>query len=325
MKNLINILLLFVLLFSNSYALARQINGFNLDNTTIPGDEIFSGGPSRDGIPSIDEPKFIAANQATYLKPKDRVLGVFINGEARAYPIRILNWHEIVNDKIKGKGIVVTFCPLCGSGVVYAADIAGKTYQFGVSGLLYNSDVLLYDRQTESLWSQILSKGISGKMVNKDLQILPSSHTSWQSWRQKYPKTKVLSKDTGFDRNYDQTPYGSYTKNERIYFPLSFKSKRYHPKERVLGITINGKHKVYPFSELSKELSKGLSKGLGSGKTVGKINDTFAGKNLVIEVDSANRDGTIMEASGEILPSINTFWFSWYAFHPDSLIFKPKE
>jgi hypothetical protein len=188
-----------------------------------------------------------------------------------------------------------------------------------VSGLLYNSDVLLYDRQTESLWSQILSKGISGKMINKSLQILPSSHTSWQSWKQKHPNTKVLSKDTGFARNYDRTPYGSYTKNEKIYFPLAFKSKRYHPKERVLGITINGQHKVYPFSELSK----GLLKRFGTGEVVGTLKDNFAGKNLIINADTTNRDGSIIDSQGEMLPSINTFWFSWYAFHPDTEVFKP--
>ncbi|HIP94794.1 MAG TPA: DUF3179 domain-containing protein [Leucothrix sp.] len=299
---------LYLLTVSQLFA-APLKNGFDLANSTIPVSQILSGGPPRDGIPSIDKPNFINARNAAYLKPEDRILGITIKGESRAYPIRILNWHEIVNDKVKGEPIAVTFCPLCGSGIVYSANINGKAHQFGVSGLLYNSDVLLYDRQTNSLWSQILSKAISGKQVNKALTIIPTAHTSWAAWKKKYPDTKVLSTKTGFNRNYSRTPYGSYTKNGTLYFPLAFKSKKYHPKERVIGISINGKHKVYPFSELAKTKRTTLI-------------DNFAGKKLNIEFDVANRDGLIRGASGKILPSINTFWFAWYAFHPKTAIFK---
>jgi len=242
-------------------------------------------------------------------------LGITVKGEARAYPIRILNWHEIVNDSIKGEPIVVTFCPLCGSGMVYSAKINGKAHQFGVSGLLYNSDVLLYDRQTNSLWSQILSKAISGKQVNQKLTIIPSAHTSWSIWKKKHPDTKVLSSKTGFNRNYSRSPYGSYTKNGTLYFPITFKSNKYHPKERVIGITINKKHKVYPFSELSKATAK--------AKTT-TLKDHFAGKDLVIEFDATHQDGLIKDSKGKILPSVNTFWFAWYAFHPKTNIFKGK-
>ena len=312
MKTIIPLLLSSVLFFSNS-ASAREKNGFNLDNSTISADQIFSGGPPRDGIPSIDKPKFLSAKKATYLKPNDRVIGIEVDGEARAYPIRILNWHEIVNDKINGQAIAVTFCPLCGSGVVYSAEIDGKAYQFGVSGLLYNSDVLLYDRQTKSLWSQILSKGISGKMVDQALDVIDSSHTSWQSWKAQYPDTKVLSKETGFSRDYNRSPYAGYTSNENIFFPLAFRSKKYHPKERVLGITINGMQKVYPFSELAKALE-------GSSESI--ITDSFEGETLSLNVDVENRDGNITNSNDETITSLNTFWFSWYAFHPETAIFK---
>ena len=286
-------------------------NGFDLANSIIPADQILSGGPPRDGIPAIDTPHFIAASRADFLQADDRVMGVFLNGEARAYPIRIMNWHEIVNDNIKGQAIVVTFCPLCGSGVVYEANINGIPYQFGVSGLLYNSDVLLYDRQTESLWSQILAKGISGKNVNKKLTIIPSAFTTWSDWKKKYPKTRVLSTTTGFNRDYSRSPYGQYDTNSTVYFPVAFKSKKYHPKERVLGVSINGKHKVYPFSELAK--TRG-----------GVYQDELAGRKIRIEFNAQTRDGQIKDEAGNILPSINTYWFAWYAFHPDSLIFKAK-
>jgi hypothetical protein len=284
-------------------------NGFDLANSTIPAGKIFSGGPPRDGIPSIDKPKFIKASDAGFLKPADRILGVEINGKARAYPIRILNWHEIVNDVHNGKPIAVTFCPLCGSGIVYASTFNGKAHKFGVSGLLFNSDVLLYDRETETLWSQILSKGISGKLVGSELEIIPSSHTSWKAWLAKYPNTEVLSTDTGSSRNYSRTPYAGYDKGRETYFPLAFRSQKYHPKERVIGISIDGKHKVYPFTELAK---------IASGKLV----DDFSGQQLQLNFDAENRDGAITDQSGKVLPSINTFWFAWYAFHPDTKIFK---
>jgi len=295
----------------SSTASAYPKNGFDLENSIIPSEKILSGGPPRDGIPSIDKPKFISAAKASYLKPDDRVMGIVVAGEARAYPIRILNWHEIVNDVIKGQAVAVTFCPLCGSGIVYEADFNGKAHKFGVSGLLYNSDVLLYDRETETLWSQILSKGISGKLVNQALKIVASSHTSWQTWQQKHPQTKVLSNKTGFKRDYNRSPYGDYNDNKSTYFPVAFSSKKYHPKERVLGITINGKHKVYPFSELAK-----------SNKT--SLNDSFEGKQLRLSFDVENRDGEIKDNTGEIIASINTFWFAWYAFHPKAEIYKAK-
>ena len=298
------------LLFASLVFASPNKNGFNLENSIIPVDQILSGGPPRDGIPSIDKPIFLSAKRADYLKPDDRILGIVVDGEARAYPIRILNWHEIVNDKVKGKSIAVTFCPLCGSGIVYAADFDGKAHQFGVSGLLFNSDVLLYDRETETLWSQILSKGISGKLVNQSLTVIPSSHTSWAAWKKKQPNTLVLSTKTGFSRDYNRSPYGGYTKNTSVYFPTAFKSKKYHPKERVLGISINGKHKVYPFSELSK-------------LSTSTLKDDFNGQKLQLRFDTENRDGSIMDESGNILPSLNTFWFAWYAFHPDTVIFKP--
>ena len=299
----------FVLCLSSSSVAKPVKNGFDLENSIIPANKVFSGGPPRDGIPSIDVPKFVSSNRASFLKDEDRVMGVEIEGEARAYPISILNWHEIVNDQFKDKSVAVTYCPLCGSGIVYNADIKGKRHQFGVSGLLYNSDVLLYDRETETLWSQILSKAVSGSLVNSKLEVIPSSHTSWQAWKKKHPNTKVLSTDTGYSRDYSRSPYGNYDNDQTIYFPLSFRSKRYHPKERVLGIVINGKQKVYPFSELAKT-------------KVEMIDDNFEGESLRIKFDIENRDGSIENAQGKAVTSMNTFWFAWYAFYPESLIYK---
>lgn len=300
-------LLLSLLLISSLQAYSK--NGFDLSQSLIPSKEILQGGPPRDGIPSIEQPKFVSAANANFMRPTDRVIGITINGESRAYPINILNWHEIVNDQIKGVPVSVTYCPLCGTGLVYQATVGGKVLKFGVSGLLYNSDVLLFDRQTETLWSQILSKAISGPMKGQKLTMIPSSQTSWASWLKKQPNTKVLSTDTGFSRDYRRSPYGDYDQNTETYFPVSARSKAYHPKERVLGITINGKHKAYPFVELGK---------LGTST----LKDNFQGQNLTINFDIANRDGEVLDTNGKPLELVNSFWFAWYAFHQDTAVYK---
>jgi len=310
LNKMTSISLLFIGVITLTIAHAKPVkNGFDLSEIIIPADKVFIGGPPRDGIPSIDKPEFLSVDKASYLKDADRILGVYYQGEARAYPIRILNWHEIVNDKFKGKAVAVTYCPLCGSGVVYNAEVQGKLLEFGVSGLLYNSDVLLYDRETETLWSQILAKAVSGKLMNTDLEIIPSAHTSWKAWKKTHPETKVLSLKTGFSRDYSRSPYGTYDTDVATYFPVEFKSKRYHPKERVLGITLNGKQKVYPFAEIAKN----------SGNT---FTDKFADEILTIEFDAENLDGKIIDSSGKVLPSINTFWFAWYGFHPKGDVYK---
>lgn len=288
---------------------AASKNGFDLTNSLIPADQILQGGPPRDGIPSIDKPKFVAARSANFLKPGDRVIGITYNGESRAYPINILNWHEIVNDSIRGKAVSVTYCPLCGTGLVYEGSVNGRALTLGVSGLLYNSDVLLYDRETQTLWSQILSKAINGPLSGQKLTMISSSQTSWAKWLKQHPNTKVLSTDTGFNRDYTRSPYGNYDNNTETYFPVNAQSRQYHPKERVMGITINGKHKAYPFAELAK---------LGTTR----FQDQFQGKQLTLEIDVPNRDGKILDANGKPIDLVNGFWFAWYAFHPDTTVFK---
>lgn len=299
---------LFVLCLPLALSAATK-NGFDLSDSLIPEDQILQGGPPRDGIPSIDQPKFLKAELATFMAPKDRIIGIHMNGEARAYPINILNWHEIVNDTIQGQAVSVTYCPLCGTGIVYEGNVNGRTLKFGVSGLLYNSDVLLYDRETETLWSQILSKGVNGPLSGQKLTMVNSSQTSWEKWLKQHPNTKVLSTDTGYGRDYTRSPYGDYDQNTATYFPVSAESRRFHPKERVLGITINGKHKAYPFVELAK-----------LGKATAQ--DQFQGQQLTLEIDVPNRDGQIKGENGKPLELVNGFWFAWYAFHPDTAIFE---
>lgn len=283
-------------------------NGFDLSDSLIDINEIHHGGPAKDGIPAIDHPNFIPSNQANYLSNDDRVLGLAINGIAKAFPIKILNYHEIVNDYLGKQAVVITYCPLCGSGVSYSANIGGENTTFGVSGLLYNSDVLLYDRESGSLWSQLLSKSISGKHKGTDLEMLALNHTSWQAWKLEHPETLVLSNKTGFSRDYTKTPYGNYDNSQSLYFPVNKLNTEYHPKEYAIGLKINGKTKVYPFAELSKIKSP--------------YKDHFQEQDLIILFDAQNRTGKILDSNGNEIPSVTSFWFAWMAFYPKSSTFR---
>ena len=204
--------------------------------------------------------------------------------------------------------VAVTHCPLCGSGMVFFATVAGQTLDFGVSGLLYNSDVLLYDRQTGSLWSQIDRRAISGHHRGQRLEAVPVEHTTWLDWRQCHPATLVLSRDTGEVRDYDRNPYAGYEKQRAILFPVRFRAHGYHPRERVLGVEIDGHFKAYPFAELAK----------GNGV----VRDRLGGRTLLVRFDARHLNATAQDADGKPLPGVLAFWFAWYAFHPETLVYK---
>lgn len=303
MKNLIYTL--FLLTFISCYT--QGYKGFDVSNATIPKSEIKDGGPPKDGIPSIDTPEFLKPSQST-LSDSDKILGIDYNGEAKAYPISIMNYHEVVNDKFENAPVAVTYCPLCGSGVAFDTKVDGKTLTFGVSGLLYNSNVLLYDRETESLWSQLKYKAVSGPLVGQKLEVISTSNTTWGDWKDKHPESLILSKDTGYNRNYDQYPYSSYKESDRLYFPVNNTNDRYHPKEMLIGIKLKGKAKAYPFTELEKIEGD-------------FIEDRFQGKSFKVYYDSSTKSAEIQNKDNEELPSVITFWFAWYAFNPDTSVF----
>lgn len=285
------------------------LTAWDFSEHSFPLNEIQSGGPSKDGIPAIDRPRFVSASRASqnFLKEGDRIIALVVNGKKKAYPIKILNWHEIVNDSIGGRRVVVTFCPLCGTGMVFDANAAGKRLDFGVSGLLYQSDVLLYDRQTESLWSQIKQQAVTGKLIGTRLQLLPSVQTTWGVWKKQHPDTFVLSTRTGYSRDYDRDPYEDYYTSRAVMFSVGRMNLRYHPKEQVLGVELDGLTKAYPFTELMQVKSPFKDK---------------IGKNVVTVVyDSKSRTATIQDASGKELPSVVGFWFAWYAFHKDTRVY----
>lgn len=290
-------------------ASADVVNGFELEGASIPDKEIYQGGPPKDGIPSIDQPKFLPAGKIN-LMVDDRVLGVVHNGVAKAYPIRILNWHEIVNDRFGTENVVITYCPLCRSGIAFRATINGRPATFGVSGLLYNNNVLLYDRETSSLWSQIGHQAVTGPLKGEKLEPLPISNTSWGWWRENHPNTLVLSEDTGFKREYGNDPYGNYPELPMLYFRISSVSPLYGLKEVVVGIEVDGRHKAYPLIELQKEPSV--------------IRDVIAGQSVVIRFDRKSQTVVVSDSHGQEVASLLAYWFAWYAFHPDTEVYSTK-
>lgn len=299
-----------VFLYTQKTGVAGSLNGFDTSDALIPANEIFHGGPPRDGIPAIDKPKFLKPDVVDFLKDDDRVLGMFLNGEAKAYPIRILDYHEIVNDNFSGRGVVVSYCPLCGTGVAFDATVNDRPLKFGVSGLLYNSDVLLYDRQSESLWSQIMGKAVSGSAKGQKLSRLSLDHTTWADWRARHPDTRVLSTDTGYNRNYSRSPYQGYEKSARLFFPVANSSTRYHPKEVVIGLEYKGQFKAYPFVELAKHNAT-------------SIKDEIAGETITVRFNIEHRSGNVFDSQGREIPTFSSFWFAWAAFHPETVVYQP--
>jgi hypothetical protein len=278
----------------------------DLSNLSVPADEILSGGPPKDGIPALTDPEAVPAAEASFLQPSDRVLGVPLGGHSRAYPIRILNWHEVVNDRVGGSAIVVTYCPLCGTGMVFRAEAKGKRLYFGVSGLLYNSDVLLYDRETESLWSQLGMKAISGTCAGDTLEWLTVEHTTWKHWVRQHPNTDVLSLQTGYRRDYDRNPYADYDRSDRLLFPVANQDDRLPRKAWVVGVLRGKQAKAYPFRVLEKNPA---------------ITDEVNGEKISVLFNPEVRSARVVDARGDPIPSVQAYWFAWFAFHPDTALY----
>lgn len=294
--------------FFSPGAQGQTKNGFALSDASINKKEIVSGGLPRDGIPSIDRPKFIALKNVDYLHDDDIVIGLVRGNTARAYPTRILVWHEIVNDVIGEDAVAVTYCPLCGTAMVFGRKIDGKVRSFGGSGLLYRSDVLMYDRESESLWSQLAMKAVSGPAVGMELTWLPSEYLTWKAWREKYPHGEVLSTDSGYARNYGGEAYASYSSSEKTLFSVPHTREELSNKTWVIGVVIDGKAKAYPVSDLP---------------TDNAIEDKVGSKQVIVRYDAEKRYPQITDPEGEQMPSVLVFWFAWQAFYPKTNLWKP--
>ncbi len=205
--------------------------------------EVIDGGPGVDGIPSIDHPDFTIASEVNFLDDNRRIAGIRIGDDVRAYAHQILDQHEIVNDTFDGKSVAVTFCPLTGTSIGVNRDLGGNrnNVEFGVSGLLFRNNLIMYDRETNSLWSQMRLRSINGEMMGANSDVVQLVETTWGTWRKMYPDSKVLNTNTGFNRNYNIHVYGrDYTTNDlRILFPILNEDPRLNRKDRVHALIPN--------------------------------------------------------------------------------------
>jgi Protein of unknown function (DUF3179) len=194
---------------------SREWPRTDFSKASVPLDEIVSGGVPKDGIPAIDNPEFLSAAETHALSPHEPVISVHFHGAVRAYPLRILIWHEIVNDSLNGMPIAVTFCPLCNSAVVFDRRVDGRVLSFGTTGRLRHSDLVMYDRQTESWWQQFLGEAIVGELVGKQLPLMASRVESFERFAERYPNGHVLVPPKGSERPYGTNPYGGYDRADK--------------------------------------------------------------------------------------------------------------
>ncbi|MBR9675389.1 DUF3179 domain-containing protein [Candidatus Woesearchaeota archaeon] len=269
--------------------------------------KIVGGGPPKDGIPSIDNPKYVTVAEADeWIEDNELVLAIVYKDVKRVYPLQILVWHEIVNDFIAGDPILITYCPLCGSGIAYERKLGGETVEFGTSGKLYNSNLVMYDRKTDTYWSQIEGLAIIGELTGYELKEISIDTVVWRDWKEAHPDSEVLSQSTGFFRQYGTDPYGNYYEDSFVIFPLEAEDDRVHPKTVVFGVEINNSFKAYREDDL---------------KEVGVIEDEVSGVSIRLVRDEA---GIVMilnlDTKKEIVKE-RDFWFAWYAFHPDTELY----
>lgn len=266
------------------------VEGWSTDwsNNTVPLSELTLGIPRsdpRDAIPPIDDPAFETVEEADWLADREPVVVLELDGEARAYPLRILTSHEIVNDEVAGRPVAVTYCPLCNSAVSFDRRVDGETLRFGVSGLLRNSDLVMWDDRTESLWQQITGEAIVGQLAGEQLELIAAPLMPWQSFRESFPQGRVLSRDQGIYPAglYDNQPYEGYDTSDGPFLYNDEPDERYPAMERVVALRVDGLSKAYPFIEISDERS---------------VNDEVAGTPVLV-VYGADDTASILD-SGDV-------------------------
>lgn len=323
-------------------------------------DEIRSGGPPPDGIPSIDEPSFLHPGAVDFLAENEPVLALDIDGDARAYPVQILMWHEIVNDTVGGIPVAVTYCPLCNSALAYDRRVDDKVVEFGTSGRLWNSALVMYDRQTETLWSHFTGQAIVGELTGVELETYPVATVPWGVWRDAHPGGLVLSRDTGFDRNYGRNPYPGY--DDVNSQPFLFEGEvdgRYTAMTRIVGVELDGDALGVPLVTLQQRgvvpatlgetdvvviWQPGTASSLDAADVAG--GDDIGSTGVFVPEAEGRRltlravdDGFVDDETGSTwnilgtatsgplagsrlraIAHVDTFWFAWSTFRPDSQV-----
>jgi hypothetical protein len=274
---------------------------FNLDDLSLDREDIYAGGPDKDGIPSLTRPKTLPVPKAEY--PADaRVAVVTVGKETRAYPLAILTWHEAINDVLGDVPIAVIYCPLCDSVSVVDRRLGETTIEFGISGLLHNSNVLLFDRKTDALWSQLGLQAVSGPHVGKALKHLPWRITTFARFRKESPEADIVGRETGHRRDYDRNPYAAYFRTDRLMFPVTRRDVRLKAKTPVVGVKIGGIARAYPVEAIRQ----------ANG---GQVIDRLGSAEIALKADE---DTVSIVKVPEGASVVHTFWFAWAAFHPDT-------
>ena len=311
-------------------------------------EEIVWGGVAKDGIPALVNATHIAAEAAGYLRDDEPVFGVEIDGDARAYPLRILDWHEMFNDVVGGVPVALAYCTLCGSGILYETRVPGRAepFVFGSSGLLYRSNKLMYDRETNSLWNQFTGRPVVGPLTGSgiELKVRPVAIAAWKDWLARHPDTHVLSLDTGYDRDYTPgAPYGDYFASPELMFPARVADPTLKPKDYVFALRLGGDEKAWPLGAFAG--GKVINDGLG-GRDVVLIGDAATrtvraydagGRDFAAAADGAPdrvvaagetwrvEEEALVGAGGERLPRLPgyiAYWFAWSGFKAGAPLYR---
>ena len=284
--------------YINRYNEVRLVNNISY---LVPPTKLYQGCLEKDCMPSIDKPKFIKTDKVNFMNNFDSVLLVRYNNISKAYPIKILVWHEVVNDYIDNLSIVITYSSFCHSGKAYTSKINNKPTEFGVSGKLYNNNLVIYDRETNSLWSQSNGESIAGELAGKKLKYIPSSTILWKDWKIIYPNGEVLSTETGYKINYSLYPYRDYLTNENIYYPITFADDRLHPKTFIYASLINNGI-VFKETDILK-------------KKFIEIEE------LIVKKDNDDLIRFVNKSENSEIESVGMFWFCWAALYHNSTIY----
>lgn len=284
----------------------KQLYGFSVAKTLVDARHILPGGPGRDGIEAVDSPTFASIEAADAILPETPVVGVSIAGDARAYLVPVLEYHQVVNDEVGGVPIAVTFDPLTGVARVFERKVGARTLRFGVSGLLYNAGFLLYDHETESLWSQFQGRAIAGELAGTQLRALRTHQEEFATWRKREPKTRILIPPDPKHFDYNESPYSSYAEEDNSNFPVEARDRRFHAKELVVGVVVNGKSRAYLASLLTRN--------------GGRADDEFEGRKIHVSYEPDR--GVFEWEAPEDVEVTESYWFAWKAFHPDTEIWK---
>lgn len=317
------------------------------DELDVISEQLLSGGPPPDGIPPVDKPQYASITDASKQWRDDAVVdALVIDGQPRAYPRMITVWHEIVNDAVGGKPISMTYCPLTGSTLVFSGVLAdGTTTTFGTSGMLYNSNLVMYDRATNSMWPQLFGTAVRGERRSERLRELPGAvTTTFGRWKRKHPNGVVLSTDTGHIRSYGVSPYGSYDTDAGVIFPIRHTDDRYHEKKVVVGVRWNGAALAIPKEEhVARRVANAELGGrrivalydadldairvFDRGTTKGDVRFAF-GDGAIVDEETRTRwtaegraeQGELAGTQLEQVSAYDVMWFAWYAFNPTTAV-----